>query len=1255
VSQGLELEADVASGQAAMREEHVWWLYHPSTQLVIPASLDPAVGQLQELPLTRCVEVWGWDHPAVGPAEKARAPALCGVSTDPAESGDANVASWTSVKGRRVAVPRVPVRFARLVRARRTIFREIAALATLGRHPHVVHLHAVLERLEPGRTSLYLLLDLATGGELFDRIAIDEGCSEPAARYYFRQLLRGVSFCHAKGVVHRDLKPENLLLAEETAMSESGSGGEEGEEEEEGDGGGTGEREQGGGGGGGQPLGRGRSGGDVSSSGSDEDEDEDGRWGRGQALHPWGQRPGRRAEGRRDDARERHADVGAQQRRRRRTRRRRGSGTDGGALGRVRAAHRVASWLSAGAPGGHGPLPSRGGEQVAPAPPGDEEGPSWRPVTPPCLPEWIRGGGPSDAEGEDGEDGPSPQPGPGTGLGGPLLLAADVAASVAARAAGTDGGARASGRSADRDDAWREEAGVLKIADFGLSALHAAAADPGAADAGPGPSRGVVVFPGPDDDPAPGSASASRPSTPERLGRALQPVPLHTPPSRAAVDTVPANSPSPGTGCTPLARLASVVGSPFYTAPEVTGHGGAGYDGLKADAWSCGVILFAMLTGGMPFGDDLGACPRYRAYRAWVTARKEAVAAARCAEQGRGPSPGAAAAGTTALPGAAGPATPPPPPSRAAGASSSASSPGEAAQSSVPPIPAWIFPARVSARARRLVLGLLDPDPVTRTAVPDALRAAWLRRPRRQRAGQAGTTGRDAVGGSSVPGGRGADAAHRPHGSAVVVSCAGTSLAPMPGSQGSRESGPRKGGEHRPPAGAAPLPNDAGGRGPAFPPQRGRPAAPMADVGSGTAPPLRSVGPRAPSPRLPPAAQGKPPAARAPSAAGLPAARPAAADGAKREDADNGDDPDRWDGGPPELDLGASASDPPDDPARHPPSPDHLGPPSGDLVASRSCPADGDASPGRSSSQGVLGRGRSAGLRHCPRLPSSLAGAASATEGTTSPATSEGPALPSCASSASGEAPGHQDDDPWTAKNETNAADGTPAARGGSGGSGGSTIMPASGLSPAMRGLTGPSNRARPAASGHASALPATPSRLRHADGPDTLAPAPTDLPAFDGAGGLLSTRFVTTTPVGVVIARVGNTLQKVIRGTMEQAAAAAADDEDGGGGGGLTDYRPAAAAAAVDEVILTTDWQHGACVVYGRTATSPKRAARAVELARVQVFSGDGVLPPGPDGRSAGLVVEIRRGAAMTMLQFKAAVAQATKALRCVMDVQDC
>lgn len=91
--------------------------------------------------------------------------------------------------------------------------REVAILKTL-KHRNIVGLHGVLS----SKRNVYVVLDMVDGGELFDRIASSnaKGLPEDDARNYFRQLVTGVSHCHARGVVHRDLKPENLLIDNHT-------------------------------------------------------------------------------------------------------------------------------------------------------------------------------------------------------------------------------------------------------------------------------------------------------------------------------------------------------------------------------------------------------------------------------------------------------------------------------------------------------------------------------------------------------------------------------------------------------------------------------------------------------------------------------------------------------------------------------------------------------------------------------------------------------------------------------------------------------------------------------------------------------------------------------------------------------------------------------------------------------------------------------------------------------------------------------
>eukprot|EP01063_Lacrimia_lanifica_P033234 TRINITY_DN585_c0_g1_i1.p1 TRINITY_DN585_c0_g1~~TRINITY_DN585_c0_g1_i1.p1 ORF type:complete len:450 (+),score=216.44 TRINITY_DN585_c0_g1_i1:49-1350(+) len=85
--------------------------------------------------------------------------------------------------------------------------REIAVMKLL-RHDHIVQLKEVLQT----QKHIYIMLELVTGGELFEKIVQCKKFEEDVARRYFQQLIMGVHYCHQQGIAHRDLKPENLLL-----------------------------------------------------------------------------------------------------------------------------------------------------------------------------------------------------------------------------------------------------------------------------------------------------------------------------------------------------------------------------------------------------------------------------------------------------------------------------------------------------------------------------------------------------------------------------------------------------------------------------------------------------------------------------------------------------------------------------------------------------------------------------------------------------------------------------------------------------------------------------------------------------------------------------------------------------------------------------------------------------------------------------------------------------------------------------------
>jgi len=79
-------------------------------------------------------------------------------------------------------------------------------------HPTIVKLYDVFETED----KVYLVMELLTGGELFDRIVDVGHFSEKDAVEMTHKLVSAVMYMHEQGVVHRDLKPENMLMTDES-------------------------------------------------------------------------------------------------------------------------------------------------------------------------------------------------------------------------------------------------------------------------------------------------------------------------------------------------------------------------------------------------------------------------------------------------------------------------------------------------------------------------------------------------------------------------------------------------------------------------------------------------------------------------------------------------------------------------------------------------------------------------------------------------------------------------------------------------------------------------------------------------------------------------------------------------------------------------------------------------------------------------------------------------------------------------------
>jgi serine/threonine protein kinase len=94
--------------------------------------------------------------------------------------------------------------------------QELAIMHHLSGHPNVVTFENAFE----DDCNIHIVMELCTGGELFDRIVSRGHYSEKSASLIIREILEVVAHCHAMGVVHRDLKPENFMLSNTGSAAE---------------------------------------------------------------------------------------------------------------------------------------------------------------------------------------------------------------------------------------------------------------------------------------------------------------------------------------------------------------------------------------------------------------------------------------------------------------------------------------------------------------------------------------------------------------------------------------------------------------------------------------------------------------------------------------------------------------------------------------------------------------------------------------------------------------------------------------------------------------------------------------------------------------------------------------------------------------------------------------------------------------------------------------------------------------------------
>jgi len=98
---------------------------------------------------------------------------------------------------------------------KKNLAREIKILKQVD-HPNII----CLKDMYNSEDQFFFVMELASGGELFERI-VDKGMySEDDAKNLIKRMIAALEYLHSKGIAHRDLKPENLLLQSKESDSE---------------------------------------------------------------------------------------------------------------------------------------------------------------------------------------------------------------------------------------------------------------------------------------------------------------------------------------------------------------------------------------------------------------------------------------------------------------------------------------------------------------------------------------------------------------------------------------------------------------------------------------------------------------------------------------------------------------------------------------------------------------------------------------------------------------------------------------------------------------------------------------------------------------------------------------------------------------------------------------------------------------------------------------------------------------------------
>lgn len=106
-----------------------------------------------------------------------------------------------------MAVKSINKEFLEEEKSRRKVTKEVAILKKINQ-PNIVKLYETFESSK----HFLIVMEMCSGGDLLNYVRKRRKLAEDVAKFFFRQLIESLAYCHKKGVVHRDIKLDNILL-----------------------------------------------------------------------------------------------------------------------------------------------------------------------------------------------------------------------------------------------------------------------------------------------------------------------------------------------------------------------------------------------------------------------------------------------------------------------------------------------------------------------------------------------------------------------------------------------------------------------------------------------------------------------------------------------------------------------------------------------------------------------------------------------------------------------------------------------------------------------------------------------------------------------------------------------------------------------------------------------------------------------------------------------------------------------------------